>query len=439
MRLEPPSNGLIPLHLRAADRAREPSMVSHAANAEDVVLERAFSDRFSGFYIDVGACHPSERNTTHHFYTRNWYGVNVEPDRELHAAFVQARSRDTNVAAAVGSSRRRVTFYPTGERGAGTLQAELAADRGAGRPPEAVPMITLDDVFDCYVPQHEQVDFLRIDVGGGEADVIAGCDWRKHRPRVILVAALDKHGAPAHEAWEPALLAGGFALALFDGVNRFYYRVEDAGLLPSLAIPANARDRWVRFDEQRAQAAAARARSEAAAAERRLNEIAVAGRQSQAELERKLAALQLMADSLNAQAETDRVELAGLRVEHARIERLADEADRARTKAAAALRREAAGEARLTALTTDFIRRDAEIRALRERESRQARDCEHLTAQCTELHARLRVAEASLAAVLGSTSWSFTRPFRVAGQLLRERTPVRRVLHGLRMRRNANR
>jgi uncharacterized membrane protein len=68
-----------------------PPILSYAQNGEDVVLSRAFADQEFGFYVDVGACHPVEDSVTLHFYERGWQGVNVEPDRELHALFLEAR------------------------------------------------------------------------------------------------------------------------------------------------------------------------------------------------------------------------------------------------------------------------------------------------------------------------------------------------------------
>jgi uncharacterized membrane protein len=78
-----------------------PPILSYAQNAEDVVLSRAFADQEFGLYVDIGAYHPVEDSVTLHFYERGWRGVNVEPDRELHALFVEARPRDTNLCAAV--------------------------------------------------------------------------------------------------------------------------------------------------------------------------------------------------------------------------------------------------------------------------------------------------------------------------------------------------
>ena len=46
--------------------------VSYAQNFEDVILNRIFKDKESGFYIDVGAHHPIYDSVTKAFYERGW-------------------------------------------------------------------------------------------------------------------------------------------------------------------------------------------------------------------------------------------------------------------------------------------------------------------------------------------------------------------------------
>jgi FkbM family methyltransferase len=218
-------------------------MLSYAQNAEDVVLQRVFRDVAQGFYVDVGASAPVDDSVTYHFYQRGWHGVNVEPDRRDYDELVAARTRDINVNAAVGRGDGPVAFYPSTVRGQGTVLAELAGSRGSGDPFD-VEQISLSRIFEDHSPP-EGVEFLKVDAEGSEADVLASSEWRRWRPRVVVVEAVDSAGAPTHEAWEPRLLEQGYQFALFDGLNRFYCRDEDQELLlPTLAAPANILDNW---------------------------------------------------------------------------------------------------------------------------------------------------------------------------------------------------
>ena len=229
---------------------REPTgaMTSYAQNGEDVVLERVFSDVPDGFYIDVGASDPVEDSVTLHFYERGWRGVNVEPDPDEYARLAAARPRDTNVRAAVGTGNRPVVLHRNGIRGHGTLEAERFPDR-PDLPPVQVDQLSLTSLFVDHAPPRG-VDFLKVDVEGSEADALASMDWQTLRPRVVVVEAVDPVGTPTHESWEPLLFAASYRFALFDGVNRWYCRAEDADrLLPRMGAPANALDSWTRYRE----------------------------------------------------------------------------------------------------------------------------------------------------------------------------------------------
>jgi FkbM family methyltransferase len=218
-------------------------MLSYAQNGEDVVLARAFRDVEEGFYVDVGAGAPLDDNVTLHFYERGWHGVNVEPDPEDFERLAAARTRDVNLRVAVGPASETVAFYPSAVRGHGTLDAEAARVRGETESVE-VPQVELAQIFDRYAPA-AGVEFLKVDVEGSEAAVLASADWSRHRPKVVLVEAVDPDGRLSHESWEPALLAGGYRFALFDGINRFYCRAEEAEtLLPLFGAPVNVLDNW---------------------------------------------------------------------------------------------------------------------------------------------------------------------------------------------------
>lgn len=227
-------------------------MVSYAQNAEDVVLRRVFAELQEGFYVDVGACVPVEDSVTCYFYELGWSGVNIEPDPRYYGELSATRTRDVNLNAAAGVGDGPVAFYPTGVRGQGTLDPRIAAERD-DVPPVQVPLISLHRVFSHYSPPGG-VDFLKVDVEGWEAEVLASTDWKDVRPRIVLVEAVDTDGQPTHEAWEPTLLAADYRFGLYDGLNRFYCRAEDVDrLLPRLSAPANVLDNWRLAREVRVQ------------------------------------------------------------------------------------------------------------------------------------------------------------------------------------------
>lgn len=224
-------------------------IISFAQNAEDVVLARAFRGQQAGFYVDVGAAHPVDHSVTKHFYDLGWRGVNVEPHPGFLELLERDRPEDTNVGAAISDYRGEATFHlgPHHHPGGSTLSAEVAASawEASSGSTITVPVTTLTDVLAEHVGTRV-IDFLKIDVEGAEHEVIAGCDWARWRPRVVVVeATVPNSTVSAHGSWEPLLLAAGYRVALFDGLNRFYAPEEADERRECISTPANVFDDWV--------------------------------------------------------------------------------------------------------------------------------------------------------------------------------------------------
>lgn len=224
-------------------------MISYAQNYEDVILRRAVGERASGFYVDIGAADPVVNSVTNHFYARGWSGINVEPEPGAFARLVAARPRDINLNLAIASQPGRLplrviaiepelsTIHPmVAQRYSGVLESstfEVVAER-------------LDDVLNRYATR--PIDFLKIDVEGAEADALASVDLERWAPAVLIVEATQPGSPiPSHHAWEPAVVSGGYELALFDGVNRFYARAADRRTLAALRVPANWFDHFIQY------------------------------------------------------------------------------------------------------------------------------------------------------------------------------------------------
>lgn len=221
-------------------------MISYAQNQEDVLLDRAFPRGKKGFYIDIGAYHPTVNSVTRHFYDQGWRGINVEPAEEVFQKLAKARPRDMNINVGVAETEGTLSFFKSPpEAGWSTFSEELAVyHRNAGIELEEtkVAVTTLARICEEHV-RDQTIDFMSIDVEGYERHVIEGGDWKRWRPRVVVIESTEPgKTVPTHNEWENLLLDEGYLFAFFDGLNRYYVRPEDKDLLAVFEAPANILD-----------------------------------------------------------------------------------------------------------------------------------------------------------------------------------------------------
>ena len=227
------------------------SRISYAQRYEDLHLLRCFDGQPTGFYIDVGAGHPVYDNVSFAFYLEGWRGITVEPNPWLAELSAAVRPRDHRVQSLVGSKPGEATYYLVEHfHGLSTTVADhaQAAQQETGKSAKAmrVPVQTLAGLCEQYALA--AIDFLKIDVEGAEREVLAGNDWARFRPKVIVLEALAPLTmAPAWDGWEPILTANRYRFAYFDTLNRYYVAEEHGGAEGELgrrlkAAPASFKD-----------------------------------------------------------------------------------------------------------------------------------------------------------------------------------------------------
>jgi FkbM family methyltransferase len=360
------------------------TFISYAQNGEDVILWRALKEVEKGFYIDVGAADPSDLSVTRAFYEHGWSGINLEPSRVFFERCQAARPRDLNLNVAASEQPGRLRFLNVPGTGLSTLVEEVAAAaaaRGFAVEPQEVEARTLASI--CDEAGVGEIHFLKIDVEGAERAVLAGADFARFRPWVVVVEATVPLSTERNEAgWEGILLQAGYQRAFFDGVNLYFVAAEHADLLPALAVPPHALD-----DFKPAALAEAEARIAALTA--------------------GLAAREAAAAQAEARLKAEQAQLEAAHRELARAERRIEEQDRQLREGAQRLRRQAEVLEQVTQLLAqEGGGGEGEIPArLRALLADRAREAAILRNQYADL-ARHREE------LLASTSWRLTAPLR---------------------------
>ncbi|MDH4763365.1 FkbM family methyltransferase [Pseudomonas sp. CBMAI 2609] len=217
-------------------------MISYSQCGEDIYLDRCFKGKKSGFYIDIGASHPVTSNPAYHFYQMGWSGINVEPTPFRLSELKRGRPRDINLGCAISNRKGVSSFNITASAdhisSLGKISDDLVLSHNCSVKQIQVEVMSLAELCEQYVSG--DIDFLKVDVEGSEHDVLIGANWKRWRPKVVLVESVDAAtGEPNWDFWEHILLENKYIFAFFDGVNRYYVATEHADLLSCFNSPVN--------------------------------------------------------------------------------------------------------------------------------------------------------------------------------------------------------
>lgn len=228
-------------------------MISYTPNLEDVLLRRCFADIADGFFVDIGAHHPTNASVTRWFYDQGWSGINIEPGEGI-AALRLERPRDINLELAVAGAAGEATFWVhTANAGTSTLDSkipDIVAEKAGDIVALTVQVETLTNILDQHAAG-KHIHFLKIDAEGAETEIIGAADWNRFRPEVLVVESSEAYTNLRMPAdWHGVLQENDYLFAYFDGINDFWVRKESSGLLTKFEVPVNVLDNYQIFDPE---------------------------------------------------------------------------------------------------------------------------------------------------------------------------------------------
>jgi FkbM family methyltransferase len=199
----------------------------HPSQREEEKLVRDFFGGEVGYFVEVGANHPTEGSQTWHLEQAGWTGILIEPQPDL-AAFLTTSRKARVFAAACSSPANAGQSLPLHVDGA---RSALDRDRMAPGAKAAytiiVPTRTLDSILeeaDAPVP----IDLLSIDVEGHETEVLGGFDINLWQPLLILV---EDHVGNLRT--HRSLTSSGYKLIRRIGNNGWYVPAEERVEVPA--------------------------------------------------------------------------------------------------------------------------------------------------------------------------------------------------------------
>lgn len=167
---------------------------SYSQEGEDRVLWRFLGPDVprEGYYVDVGAYHPTRFSNTYLLYRRGWRGVNIDARPGIAAEFLKIRPRDTVVESGVSDVAGELDYYMFNEPALNGFDRRLSSERNGTFAFRIVrqirvPTRPLREILARHVADGQKIDFMTIDVEGFDAAVVRSNDWNRFRPRWVAI------------------------------------------------------------------------------------------------------------------------------------------------------------------------------------------------------------------------------------------------------------
>ena len=149
------------------------------------------SHKMSGFYVDVGAFHPTLFSNTYFFYLNGWNGINVEARPGSKQLFDRVRPRDINLEVGVSQENGSLTYHFIADDSTMNSfsedflrQIDMLQHVRAKIP---VPTLPLAEILNRHLSAGQAIDFMNVDVEGHDFEVLQSNDWTRFRPRIVVV------------------------------------------------------------------------------------------------------------------------------------------------------------------------------------------------------------------------------------------------------------
>jgi FkbM family methyltransferase len=164
----------------------------YSQHGEDYILSKVFKEN-EGFFVEVGCVDGLRFSNTLFFEEKGWTGLNIEAHNDYIEKLTKNRPNSRVVHAAVSDvDGGQVSFYANSRGSLSTLfkrrESFLERDYGDffdGFTEQNVPRRTLNSILEEN--NVHNIDFISIDIEGGEKKALKGMDLNVYRPKVFVI------------------------------------------------------------------------------------------------------------------------------------------------------------------------------------------------------------------------------------------------------------
>ena len=166
--------------------------ISYAMDGEDIAINLFNKKEGKGFYVDIGAHHPIQRNNTNLLYQKGWEGINIDINEFSIDLFNFLRPNDLNILTAISDKEGEISFYYQKKFSQlNTTDKKIANENFQGQFKERIVKCqTIENILKNSKYKDKKIDFLNIDVEGAEMKVLKTLNFEKYNPTLICIEIL---------------------------------------------------------------------------------------------------------------------------------------------------------------------------------------------------------------------------------------------------------
>ena len=162
---------------------------SYSMLGEDKFIKNYFRNKSKGFYVDVGCYHPLDGNNTQLLYKKGWNGINLDINHYSIKLFNFLRKRDISIHSGISNKKSKLIMYYRKEINMlNTLDKKIAKMQFRnGYKKKNIQVNTLNYHISKHSKKIETIDFINIDVEGGELNVLKSLNFKTFKPQLVCI------------------------------------------------------------------------------------------------------------------------------------------------------------------------------------------------------------------------------------------------------------
>lgn len=216
-------------------KADLPLRETYAQEGEDAVLAGLIDPEGNrkGFFVDVGAHHPTRFSNTWKFYQAGWRGINIDPTPGSMSPFRELRAEDVNLEVGISREAAVRKFYCYNEPALNGIdndrREELKDTHYKLERILDIETLPLSEILRRHEDMFVSPNFLTIDVEGLEIEVLSSLDLGRYPFDFILVEQRlpDLAALGDSDVWR-SMTDRGYKAVACTGRTVFYQRAGDA-------------------------------------------------------------------------------------------------------------------------------------------------------------------------------------------------------------------